>query len=356
MKTILVVEDESDLRTNIKEFLESEDFCVVTAKDGIEGLELTNQYMPDLIICDIEMPRMNGMEMLKRIQNDSSTSSIPFIFLTAKVEMRDVREGMLTGADDYITKPFKLDELIKAVNIRLKKSQSNYTLMEELKNALVRKIPHELRTPLVGILGFSDLIEHDIESLTTEELKLMAEKISTSGKRLHRRIEKFLNYADLLSKSKSEIISSLKQCDIEEDYFKVQLITIHDEENIKERVSLNMEKASVKINERYYLYILAEIVENAVKFSPPNSKIDITGQVDGKNYITKITNEGKGIPPKLIKQISAFKQFSPEAETKEGNGLGLVIVKKITELYDGYLKIESKENEFTTIEVGFPLY
>lgn len=120
-KKILVIEDEKQILKNIETLLKAEYFDVKTASNGKEGIILTSQFKPDLIICDIMMPGMDGYEVIKELGKDNNTSAIPFIFLTAKVERNDLRKGMELGADDYIFKPFKSDDLINAVKTRINK-------------------------------------------------------------------------------------------------------------------------------------------------------------------------------------------------------------------------------------------
>lgn len=118
MKTILVVEDEKAIRQNIVKILSHSGFQALHAVDGTEGINKAKAYNPDLIICDIMMPGCDGYEVLQALRNDPSTHSIPFIFLSAKVDKPDVRQGMNLGADDYLTKPFTSAELIETVNAR----------------------------------------------------------------------------------------------------------------------------------------------------------------------------------------------------------------------------------------------
>lgn len=121
MKKILLIEDDKNLSNNIKDFLTEEGFEVIVAFDGDEGINKAKKIMPDLIISDITLPNKDGYQVLEEITKDNALSKVPFIYLTAKVEKDDLRKGMLLGADDYIFKPFKLDDLLHSINIRLKK-------------------------------------------------------------------------------------------------------------------------------------------------------------------------------------------------------------------------------------------
>lgn len=130
MTKILVIEDEEPVRANILDMLEAEDMIGIGAKDGAMGLQIAIEQLPDLILCDIMMPELDGYGVLKALRGHSQTASIPFIFLTAKASKADLRAGMNLGADDYLTKPFSRDELLGAIEARLQKREdllSHYT-------------------------------------------------------------------------------------------------------------------------------------------------------------------------------------------------------------------------------------
>ena len=132
-KKILVIEDEQNVRSALRDLLESSGFKVYLAEDGKEGIQLAGEIVPDLVLCDIGMPRSDGYNVLKSLQKDIRTKTIPFIFLTAKAGMDDLREGMNLGADDYIIKPYKAGQLLEAVKIRLSKASSNSTPVNHQK-------------------------------------------------------------------------------------------------------------------------------------------------------------------------------------------------------------------------------
>lgn len=122
MKKILLIEDNADMRENTAEILELANYQVISAPNGRVGVEKASKENPDLIICDIMMPELDGYGVLYLLSKNPSTASIPFIFLTAKAEKADLRKGMSMGADDYLTKPFEEMELLNAVEARLRKS------------------------------------------------------------------------------------------------------------------------------------------------------------------------------------------------------------------------------------------
>ena len=122
MKKILLIEDNKDVRENTAEILELENYTVSTAENGKIGVEKALKIIPDLIICDIMMPELDGFGVFENLKSTPKTASIPFIFLTAKSEKEDLRKGMNLGADDYLTKPFEENELLEAIECRIKKN------------------------------------------------------------------------------------------------------------------------------------------------------------------------------------------------------------------------------------------
>jgi len=157
-KKILLIEDNKDVRENTAEILMLAQYMVVTAKNGKEGVELAQKEKPDLIICDIMMPVLDGYGVLHLLSKNEETSSIPFIFLTARAERSDLRKGMEMGADDYLTKPFDDVELLNSIESRLKKKgilEKKFTKNIEGINDFIKDIS--------GITSLKKLsLEHDI--------------------------------------------------------------------------------------------------------------------------------------------------------------------------------------------------
>jgi DNA-binding NarL/FixJ family response regulator len=124
MRTILIIEDDEQTRENLQTILELEGFRALTAPDGAVGLKAARAERPDLILCDVMMPHLDGHGVLRELRGDSSTAGIPFVFLTARGERKDQRMGMELGADDYLTKPATVDEVLRAVRTRLEREEA----------------------------------------------------------------------------------------------------------------------------------------------------------------------------------------------------------------------------------------
>jgi CheY-like chemotaxis protein len=198
---ILVIEDAHALRKDIIEMLGFEGYEVRGAENGLLGVEAAREFRPNLIICDIMMPELDGFGVLEALQKDNLSAITPFIFLTARTDKGDVRTGMERGANDYLTKPFTANELIKAVQTQLHKQEVLAGVAEEksklLRDNIILALPHELRTPLTGILGFSDILASDCDRMAPNKISEMAQYIHSAALRLYRLTENYLVYAQL---------------------------------------------------------------------------------------------------------------------------------------------------------------
>jgi two-component system alkaline phosphatase synthesis response regulator PhoP len=181
MAKILIVEDETNIRETLRDILESQGYEVVEAKNGLIGSFKAIQDKPDLIICDINMPQMNGFEMLEVLNNIKEDLSPPFIFLTAVVDRKDVRKGMNLGADDYITKPFMVKELTETIKAKLKKRQEvedTLSLKErkKLSNLLHDNTQQLMMASLMGLERIKtklDVLDPDIQSIFSTSIELL---------------------------------------------------------------------------------------------------------------------------------------------------------------------------------------
>jgi DNA-binding response OmpR family regulator len=172
-KTILVIDDNNDIRENTAEILELAGYKTLTAENGKKGVEAATKGKPDLIVCDIMMPELDGYGVLHLLRKNVETENIPFIFLTAKTERSDFRKGMEMGADDYVTKPFEDIELLNAIEVRLKKAavlSNHYASSPQGLNQFIRDVKN------AGLLKqLAD--QYDVESYNKKQ------PLYTEGKR-----------------------------------------------------------------------------------------------------------------------------------------------------------------------------
>ncbi|MGE5679256.1 MAG: response regulator [Bacillota bacterium] len=357
MSTVLIVDDEPEVRENLSDLLENVGYRVISAADGSDALRQLSKEIPSLVISDIMMPGMNGYELLERLQCDPWLKPIPFILLSAKADKQSFRKAMLSGADDYITKPYDAEELIRSVRVRLEKRKSHKTGVDEIIKNILLYVPHELRTPLVSILGFTDLITNDFYSLSSDEICEMIGRIKASGSRLHKTIEKFITLCDLTCSTSYNIYNSLESEYIDNPESLIRCIAFNKAGSYNRSRDLNFDlcNAQVLINEKHVEHIISEIIENALKFSYEGTPIEIKSFVSGDNYIISVKDYGKGMTSRQISAVSAFMQFGRATNQQEGNGLGLIISKKAAELSGGRLEIESVASAYTVINIYLKL-
>mgnify|MGYP000866865165 CR=1 FL=1 len=359
MHHILVVEDDKILRNNIIEFLESEGFSTSSAMDGEDALSEIKDITPDLILCDIMMPKMNGIELSDFLHKQESFNTVPFIFLTAKADPSDIRKGMNAGADDYIIKPFNFDDLLKSINKRLLKKEIFNKRYEEVTESITKHLPHELRTPLFAVNGLSEMLLEELEHLSKDEIFNIVKNIKSSGERISERLEKFLLYAELniISNSKS-FYHNLKndKTYVEQDIVTRLINRVAENKNRINDIEIGaIPECTLFMYNSYFNFIVNELIDNALKFSKEGTTINVKGSLRENYFTLSIEDNGCGLKQEEIENIRAFKQFNKNDMLQEGLGFGLTIIQKIVELYDCYLLIRSMPGESTQIDVSFKL-
>src|SRR5437762_6027567 len=135
MTRILIIEDQPQMRKNLATILEMENFQVSLAADGPSGVEMARSAKPEIVICDVMMPGLNGYQVLEKLRAEPATAMLPFIFLTAKGDKTDLRTGMNLGADDYLTKPVSREDLLTAIHVRLARRHAHEAELESAKSA-----------------------------------------------------------------------------------------------------------------------------------------------------------------------------------------------------------------------------
>lgn len=364
MKTILVIEDKKIVQEAIRDWLEEEGFQTIGASNGKIGIELAYEHLPDLILCDILMPGIDGYAVLSELRKNPLTTTTPFIFLSVKGTKADVRYGMELGADDYLIKPCTAKELINAVTSRIEKqvqlkSRSQQQL-ESLRNSIAFSLPHEFRTPLTGILTGVELLR--VIADNPREILEVANSIEECTDRLYGLVKKFLLYAELeiiaLDPERIRSIQSLaawEPTDMLRSIIK-RVVTQHQRES---DVQLNLERVRFFLPEDRLRRVMEELLENACKFSEVGTPIQIIGTVseslnEDKHYLIDVINQGQGLTPDQITAVGAYVQFDRRYYEQQGSGLGLSIVQRIVELYGGRLTIASEPNAETTVRVILP--
>lgn len=357
---LLVIEDEPQIRENIAELLTLSGYAVETANDGREGVMRAMLLKPDLIVCDVMMPKMDGLQVLEMIRANRSLANVPFIFLTAKTDLTDMRRGMSMGADDYLAKPFTSYDLLTAVRSRLEREKSREAIVRaelaKYRNELNRVSSHEYNTPLTGIMGFTSLMTEYYDTFDKTETLSMLEMITTCCLRLKRTLDN-VRLAEALQQSNTRpfVVTETTQYPIVNAALIEQIqrgLSRRYEQPVDCRIDIA--GGPVAISSENLLKILDEIMDNAYKFSTPVGPISVTGQPTDTGFCFIITNQGRGFKPENVANIAPYRQFDRDVYEQQGSGLGLFIAKRLTELNGGRLTIHSLIDGQTTVTVALP--
>lgn len=233
---ILIIEDDRATRINLLKFLESEGFYPIEAEDGHQGIELAQIHLPELIICDILMPELDGYDVLNELQKDHQTATIPFIFLTVSSNNEDLRHGMELGADDYLNKPVTSEQLRAAIASRLRKKQvflekysnlteSSETLeqqmekLQELLNAkdtLLEYLSHTIRKPLSSMINSLDQLKN---SPNEKERNIHIKTLQQESAHFLAMVNKISELQRILTPENAQVLNQFNFLDSElEDY------------------------------------------------------------------------------------------------------------------------------------------
>lgn len=360
MARILVIEDTAVLRQEIAATLAFEGFEAAAAENGIAGLEVARTFRPDLILCDIMMPGLDGFETMKALQRNESTAGIPVIFITAKAARDDVRQGMEAGADDYITKPFTTEELLRAVRARLKRreqQQDEATKRIERKvDRVARLLPGELRTPLHGIAMLAKLMEDEHETIDRSDIGDYAREILGACARLDRVIGSFLMLAEievLTSGGGRRAPRTLPPVDAREEILAVAMNVAAAVGRVAD-LELAVGEAWIHVEPEHLEKLVKEVLDNAFRYSKPGTPVRLACTIKGATASVTITDRGRGLSAGEIEMLETRSRAGRGRFRPEGLGLGLTLSRRLVELYGGKLTLRSEASTGTTVTIELP--
>ncbi len=364
---ILVVDDLPIVRKNLSLLLRLEGFTVLEAADGDEGLHKALTKHPDLIITDISLPKRSGLALLETLRQTPETATTPVILLSAHSDRETIRRGMEKGADDYITKPFKNYEIVRAVKRLLERrqkiQQQTEAKLEQVRDIVFYTLPHEFRTAINGIKGYAKLMaaaqEASESNLLCEDIRQMGSEILEASQRLERLMENLLIYAQLRATEHSEELRETLRAavtyqtrDIVIETAKALAAQYHRTADL--RLSLQHD-AVIAVGYQHWQKIVYEIIDNAFKFSAAGTAIEITDAVHNGTYELLIRDYGRGMRPDQWKQVGAFVQFGRKQHEQQGLGLGLAIALLLIDLYNAQLEFDAPPDGGTLMKIIVPL-
>jgi len=358
---ILVIDDEVWLREMVNMALRQKGFDVIEAENGAQGIEVAQQELPDLILCDVNMDKVDGYLTLSSLRNNQSTAAIPFILMTGLADNAGMRHGMELGADDYLPKPFTIENLYAAVDARLRKTklvkEEAEKTLRDLRTNISLMLPHELRTPLNGVIACGELLASSADSLTPAEVADMGKDIFESGQRLEHLVENFLIYAQIeLLATDAARIKVLRQDRTVSAQSLVQERAMAQAKLARRPGDLVFELSPLvlPISDTNLAKIVDELTQNAFKFSAAGTPVKVVLGTCATGPILAISDQGRGFDTEHITKVGAYMQFDRKIQEQQGLGLGLVIAKRLAEIHGGTLTVQSLRGTRTTVTVKFP--
>jgi two-component system sensor histidine kinase/response regulator len=351
---ILVIDDDAALRRTLQVALEMFGYEVACAESGAQGLQVAQEILPEVVICDVNMPGMDGRAVLQAMRADPSLGNRQIVLMTGNQAGNPQREGMNLGADDYLPKPFEISQLKTCVEARLRRAQ----VYRRLEDGMLRRhaelfgatLPHEFMTPLNGILGFAEILKEDYGRLTPDDAQQMLSDIESCARRLHRTLMNYLQLVRFENASDQEraVPAPTVAGEALASLVALTAAEIARGNSRSADVSVEAEPAAARVHEADLRTVVEHLVENACHYSAPATPIRVIwGPVNGRPTL-RVIDQGRGMSAEQIAEIGAFVQFGRKQFEQQGLGIGLALVKRLLERQGGVLRFESEEGKGTT--------
>jgi signal transduction histidine kinase len=359
---IQVVEDDPHLNMAICETLRSYGFSVESFPAGVQALEWLKEHRPDVILCDIMMPGMDGYTLLRHTRADPQLRTLPFIFLTARTSVADQRLAREIGVEDYLTKPIDSENLVIAIRNALRRQrvmqEEMQRQLDNLRHRIVNVLQHEFRTPLTFVLGYAEYLLETINSgVDLDELRDSIGVILDGGHRLQRLIEGFLLLAELqsyvLRAEDSNDVIAINLWKGALPMFETPL----QEAGLQVEIANRNQHVIVNGNADLLQEALRRLLDNAIRYRRPTSqRIQLSVERLPPYVGLRIQDDGVGMTPEQVQALAKpFEQADRDNRTTPGAGISLAVVRHVVILHGGKLDIESASGQGTTVTVWLPI-
>ncbi|MBE9176264.1 hybrid sensor histidine kinase/response regulator [Synechocystis salina LEGE 06155] len=379
---ILIVDDEPINFDVIESILSEKEFVLHYASSGERAIAALPDIDPDLILLDVMMPGLDGLETCHQIKSQSQWKLLPIIMVTALDGEENLARCLNTGADDYISKPVRSLELqarIKSL-LRIKQQQERieeFALfqrdtirflggsLKELRGGLVSMFPHELNTPLNGIINGLQLLqlEPDFNPSGSPQVNDLLNIALESSLRMDRIVKQFLHYLYLVT-NKNKLTHEQTELQLEllkSDEKLAHTSLINEIAEVKAQLHnremdliCDVVEYTLPVKAFYLHWSVSEIIENAFKFSKPGTPVVVEGKLENGAFHLRVQDQGKGMTSAQIKGIDAFVQYERRNYEQQGMGLGLKITQLVMDEIQGSINISSNSHN-TTVDIHIPL-
>jgi two-component system sensor histidine kinase/response regulator len=362
--SVLVVDDNPLVLGVMRTLLAAHDYAVLTSENGKQALATLAEHSVDLIICDVMMPEMGGYDLHKAVRENRKLSHVPFVFLTALADPGEIEQGLRSGADDYLVKPFDPQKMLSIVEGKIARSRmlrrASADQFDDYRKRVVHTLSHEFRTPLVAINTGTELLIDNHSAMPVEKVQHLLEAIQRGGQRLERLVSDFMllqqveaGVSQRLFESRSTVLVVGEVVARVVEGLGEQIASLGYELSYRDETA----RARCKIYEPQFHEILARLVDNAVKFSPEHRRIDVVGRLVDSAVWVDVCDRGIGIDPQALDEAgNPFGQMNRDKLEQQGGGFGLAIAKRFAGVNRGRIEIGPREGGGTVVSVIIPVY
>ncbi len=368
----MVVDDDQRNVRLVESILKANGYRVVSAFDGEEALRLVEAERPDLLLLDVMMPKMSGLELCRRLKSRYETRLLPIVMVTALNSLEDKVQALEMGADDFLSKPINKTELLARVRsiLRVKALQdeverqrmtlaaTNQQLMkmELFKQSLMQMVVHDLKNPLAGVMGNIQLIQLQHAQLSPAKLNEILERTQESGRQLMRMILNILDMGKLEEQKMPVRLEQVALRDlVEENMAEMRGLSARDGVRLENRVGLEL--PSLVADREILGRILANLLSNAFKHTPRGGLVAVEARQEGEETVLAVSDTGEGIPEDLLPYIFDKYVAGEPADSRRmlyDSGLGLTFCKLAVQRHGGRIWINSRPEQGTTVFVALP--
>ncbi|MDQ1267342.1 MAG: two-component system, sensor histidine kinase and response regulator [Bacteroidota bacterium] len=375
--TILIVDDNANNLQLIGNILRNMNYKILVASDGAMALDIVSKKQPDIILLDIMMPEMDGFEVCRRLKNDEKNRDIPIIFLTSLKDTENIVEGFEAGGVDYITKPFKKEELLVRINTHLELKLSKDIIIKqnkqlkalnstkEIQNRQLKElnatkdkffsiISSDLRSPIISLINLAELLSGDLNQYSVKEIQQLAVQLHDSSIGLYKQLDNLLQWSR----------SQTGRIDFQPDTYDIFELLTRNIQIVNDAAAEKKIEIKNLVEPPLVLYfdqnmintVLRNLIANAVKFTNNGGEVTLCSKDLGSSVEIIISDTGVGIDKdkiaKLFKIDTTFRTVGTLGEL--GSGLGLLLCKEFLEWHGCVLKIESESGVGSTFSFVLP--
>ncbi len=349
MKVLLVDDTPANIDV-LSKTLAPEGYKLAIAQDGGKALKIASHFQPNLILLDVMMPGMDGYETCQKLKQQAMTRNIPVIFITAKTETEDIIKGFQSGGVDYMTKPFRQEEVCVRVRTHLQLQASLQNLMElnEQKNHLLGLFAHDLRNPLSGLLGQTEMI---LDELVSPEEQQDCLKVMRSA--CHDMLNLVDNVLNVSAIEQGSLLLSTQRVAFDE--LLENRVWINHFLAEKQQITIKYEHKSLPMivcDEKRITQVVDNLLVQAIKSASTMTTIFIKVWQENSRLCLSIKNQGQGLSDEQQQMLFSCPHSQQQSQTTQ---LGLLIAKKVVERHCGQLVVDSQLGVGTEFRLFLPM-